>query len=57
MEWRKKMNLEKLKEEFKVPEVIQKYDGGGLFGRDKEGSPVWIYTVGRLDPKGVFDLL
>lgn len=53
MEWRKKMNLEKLKDEFKVPEVIQKYDGGGVFGHDKDGCPVWIYTIGRLDPKGL----
>lgn len=33
-------------------QVLQKYYPGGFFGYDKEGAPVFIDPVGRIDFKG-----
>ncbi|XP_035664877.1 SEC14-like protein 2 isoform X2 [Branchiostoma floridae] len=52
-EFRKKLNVDNLKKEFKVPEVLSKYFTGGLFSWDKEGCPVFYDPFGLLDVKGM----
>ena len=51
MEWRKKNNVDKLLD-WKVPEVLEKYYPGGLYGEDREGYPIWIDSLGTVDLKG-----
>ncbi|XP_041350512.1 retinal-binding protein-like [Gigantopelta aegis] len=53
MEFREKMNVDKLLEEYEPPEVLQKYMTGGTCGHDKDGSPVRIELYGHLDMKGL----
>ena len=49
--------MDTILETYKVPEVIEKYYVGGLFGRDKEGSLIWIDPYGRIDLKGLCTVL
>uniref|UniRef100_A0A8C5EEJ4 SEC14-like protein 2 n=1 Tax=Gouania willdenowi TaxID=441366 RepID=A0A8C5EEJ4_GOUWI len=53
VEFRKNMKVETILTHWKPPEVIQRYFSGGMFGYDREGSPVWYDVVGPLDPKGL----
>ncbi|XP_014664904.1 PREDICTED: SEC14-like protein 2, partial [Priapulus caudatus] len=50
--WRRQFGTEKILEEFKVPEVIEKYVPNGLFGEDKQGYPIMYYYF-DLDLKGL----
>ncbi|XP_032236004.2 SEC14-like protein 2 [Nematostella vectensis] len=50
---RKKFGLETILEDYKPPEVLEKYDPGGFFGYDKEGFPIFIDPVGKIDFKGL----
>ena len=52
MRWRADNNIDSILEEFKVPEVLQKYYATGLCGKDKQGQPLHIDNIGRLDVKG-----
>ncbi|XP_019622039.1 PREDICTED: SEC14-like protein 2 [Branchiostoma belcheri] len=52
-EFRKRQNVDNLKNEFKVPEVLTKYFTGGLFCWDKEGCPVFYDPFGQLDVRGM----
>lgn len=52
-EFRKFMSADTILEDWKPPEVIERYLSGGLCGYDKEGSPVWYDIFGPLDPKGL----
>jgi hypothetical protein len=52
MEWRKQMGAETILEDFKPPEVLEKYYTGGVCGFDKEGRPVLIDPWGCLDTRG-----
>ncbi|KER27725.1 hypothetical protein T265_05284 [Opisthorchis viverrini] len=36
---------------YRMPEVIDKYFPGGICGEDKEGRPLFIAPIGRVDPK------
>ncbi|KFU95667.1 SEC14-like 2, partial [Chaetura pelagica] len=38
---------------WQAPEVIGKYMPGGLWGYDREGSPIWYEIIGPLDAKGL----
>lgn len=53
LEFRKQLKVDTIIEDFKPPEVIEKYLSGGMCGYDREGSPVWYDVVGPLDPKGL----
>ncbi|XP_004086486.1 SEC14-like protein 2 [Oryzias latipes] len=54
MEFRKQMKVDMLANEWRPPEVIEKYLSGGMCGYDREGSPVWYDVIGPMDPKGLF---
>ncbi|XP_067649590.1 SEC14-like protein 2 [Haliotis asinina] len=51
--WRKQIGADTIQEDFKVPEVLQKYYIGGFCGHDNEGCPVWYEPFGHIDLKGV----
>ncbi|XP_013402720.2 SEC14-like protein 2 [Lingula anatina] len=51
--WRKKVGADTILEDCVLPEVITTYYAGGWCGFDKEGDPVWVDPVGRLDLKGI----
>uniref|UniRef100_A0A7M4EHK9 SEC14 like lipid binding 2 n=1 Tax=Crocodylus porosus TaxID=8502 RepID=A0A7M4EHK9_CROPO len=50
---RKVMDADNI-ENWKAPEVIEKYLSGGQCGYDRDGCPVWYEVIGPLDPKGLF---
>lgn len=53
LEFRRQMKVDTIIEDFKPPEVIEKYVSGGMCGYDQEGSPIWYDVIGPLDPKGL----
>lgn len=53
LSWREKNNVDTILEDFESPEVIKKYFTGGTSGFDKEGCPIWVDPLGRLDFKGL----
>lgn len=55
MSWRKLWNVDHILEDWKCPEVVEKFDIGGMCGYDKEMSPLWIYKCANLDMKGTVD--
>ncbi|XP_049644859.1 SEC14-like protein 4 [Suncus etruscus] len=52
MEFRKQQDLDNIFS-WQPPEVIQRYDTGGLSGYDFEGCPVWFDIIGTMDPRGL----
>ncbi|KAB5543408.1 hypothetical protein PHYPO_G00078780 [Pangasianodon hypophthalmus] len=53
LEFRKRLKVDAILEDWKPPEVIEHYVSGGMCGYDREGSPVWYDIIGPLDPKGL----
>uniref|UniRef100_A0A3P8ZBL4 SEC14-like lipid binding 7 n=1 Tax=Esox lucius TaxID=8010 RepID=A0A3P8ZBL4_ESOLU len=53
LEFRKRIKADTIIEDWKPPEVIQRYVSGGMCGYDLEGSPIWYDIIGPLDPKGL----
>ncbi|XP_030625322.1 SEC14-like protein 2 isoform X1 [Chanos chanos] len=53
LEFRKHMKADTIVDDWKPPEVIEKYVSGGMCGYDREGSPIWYDVIGPLDPKGL----
>ncbi|XP_017344731.2 SEC14-like protein 2 isoform X1 [Ictalurus punctatus] len=53
LEFRKRLQVDSILEDWKPPEVIEHYVSGGMCGYDREGSPVWYDIIGPLDPKGL----
>ncbi|XP_062870896.1 SEC14-like protein 2 [Trichomycterus rosablanca] len=53
LEYRKRMKVDTILEDWKPPEVIERYVSGGMCGYDREGSPIWYDIAGPLDPKGL----
>ncbi|XP_021368391.1 SEC14-like protein 2 isoform X2 [Mizuhopecten yessoensis] len=51
--WREKHNVDTILEDFESPDVVKKYFTGGTSGFDKEGCPIWVDPLGRLDFKGL----
>ncbi|XP_021368394.1 SEC14-like protein 2 isoform X3 [Mizuhopecten yessoensis] len=49
--WREKHNVDTILEDFESPDVVKKYFTGGTSGFDKEGCPIWVDPLGRLDFK------
>ncbi|CAG0894042.1 unnamed protein product [Darwinula stevensoni] len=53
LEWREKWRPEYLRDEWKLPEVLEKYGVVGFIGYDVEGSPVMLADEGAMDTKGI----
>lgn len=53
MAFREKMKVDTILEDYKQPEVLQKYLTGGFCGHARDGSPVRVEPYGRLDIKGL----
>ncbi|XP_072034353.1 SEC14-like protein 2 [Amphiura filiformis] len=54
IEWRAKTKIDTLVDDYKAPEVCEKYWAGGVLdGYDKEQGPIWILPAGTIDPKGL----
>ncbi|XP_051972063.1 SEC14-like protein 2 [Xyrauchen texanus] len=53
LEFRKHMKVDTIIEDWRPPEVIERYVSGGMCGYDCEGSPIWYDIIGPLDPKGL----
>ncbi|XP_078599497.1 SEC14-like protein 2 isoform X2 [Branchiostoma floridae x Branchiostoma japonicum] len=52
--YRKKMDVDNLKKNFKMPEVLDKFfPAGGFCGEDREGGLVFYQVFGRLDVPGM----
>ena len=52
IEWRAQNNVDSILQDFKPPEVVEKYYTGGLFGQDKQGALIWIEPAGFIDLRG-----
>lgn len=52
-EWRKVVRPDIHAPGFVVPDVLDMFNTSGVFGFDKEGSPIVIDRLGRMDPGGV----
>ena len=57
MAWRAKWGADTILEDYKPPEVMQKYWPGSHFGFDKEGHPIIISVNSNVDFKGNFYFL
>ncbi|XP_060077261.1 SEC14-like protein 2 [Ylistrum balloti] len=53
LSWREKNNVDTILDDFESPDVLKKYFTGGTSGFDKEGCPIWVDPLGRLDFKGL----
>ncbi|KAK3799926.1 hypothetical protein RRG08_003008 [Elysia crispata] len=53
IEWRAQNNVDSILQDFKPPEVVEKYYTGGLFGQDKQGALIWIEPAGFIDLRGI----
>lgn len=51
--WRARMGADSVLDKWTAPEVLRLYFVGGMCGHDKEGSPVYVIPMGRLDMKGL----
>jgi len=51
------MGADTVLDEWTAPEVLRKYFVGGMAGHDREGSPVYVVPMGRLDMKGTYVIL
>ncbi|XP_076239595.1 real-time [Calliopsis andreniformis] len=53
LHWRKKHQIDKLLEEYEVPQVVKDYFPGGWHHFDKDGRPLYILRLGQMDVKGL----
>ncbi|XP_043788233.1 protein real-time isoform X1 [Apis laboriosa] len=53
LHWRKKHQIDKLLEEYEVPQVVKDYFPGGWHYFDKDGQPLYILRMGQMDVKGL----
>lgn len=53
LHWRKKHQIDKLLDEYEVPQVIKDYFPGGWHHFDKDGRPLYILRLGQMDVKGL----
>ncbi|XP_015437427.1 PREDICTED: protein real-time-like, partial [Dufourea novaeangliae] len=53
LHWRKKHQIDKLLEEYELPQVVKDYFPGGWHHFDKDGRPLYILRVGQMDVKGL----
>ncbi|KYN12771.1 Protein real-time [Trachymyrmex cornetzi] len=53
LHWRKKHQIDKLLDEYEMPQVIKDYFPGGWHHFDKDGRPLYILRLGQMDVKGL----
>ncbi|XP_076163414.1 real-time isoform X2 [Ptiloglossa arizonensis] len=53
LHWRKKHQIDKLLEEYDMPQVVKNYFPGGWHHFDKDGRPLYILRMGQMDVKGL----
>ncbi|XP_051173287.1 protein real-time [Leptopilina boulardi] len=53
LHWRKKYQIDKLLDEYEMPQVVKDYFPGGWHHFDKEGRPLYILRLGQMDVKGL----
>ncbi|CAK9795902.1 Protein real-time [Anthophora quadrimaculata] len=53
LHWRKKHQIDKLLEEYEVPQVVKDYFPGGWHHFDTDGRPLYILRMGQMDVKGL----
>ncbi|XP_071876520.1 real-time [Bombus fervidus] len=53
LHWRKKHQIDKLLEEYDIPQVVKDYFPGGWHHFDKDGQPLYILRMGQMDVKGL----
>ncbi|KAG7199884.1 hypothetical protein KM043_014330 [Ampulex compressa] len=53
LHWRKKHRIDKLLDDYEVPQVIKDYFPGGWHHFDKDGRPLYILRLGQMDVKGL----
>ncbi|KAG5313219.1 RETM protein, partial [Pseudoatta argentina] len=53
LHWRKKHQIDKILNEYEMPQVIKDYFPGGWHHFDKDGRPLYILRLGQMDVKGL----
>ncbi|KAL0102728.1 hypothetical protein PUN28_018200 [Cardiocondyla obscurior] len=53
LHWRKKHQIDKLLDEYEIPQVVKDYFPGGWHHFDKDGRPLYILRLGQMDVKGL----
>ena len=53
MLWRKKHGVDKILNEYEMPQVVKEYFPGGWYMNDKEDRPLFILRLGVMDIKGI----
>ncbi|EFN83960.1 protein real-time isoform X2 [Harpegnathos saltator] len=53
LHWRKKHQIDKLLDEYEMPQVTKDYFPGGWHHFDKDGRPLYILRLGQMDVKGL----
>jgi hypothetical protein len=53
VQWRVVLKADTILQTYKIPEVVEKYYAFNMTGTDREGSPVWLYRIGKIDFKGL----
>ncbi|VDN04664.1 unnamed protein product [Thelazia callipaeda] len=51
--WRKQYNVDKILQDFDAPPVLKQFFPGCWHHHDREGRPVFVLRLGRLDMKGL----
>uniref|UniRef100_A0A158Q8A3 CRAL-TRIO domain-containing protein n=1 Tax=Elaeophora elaphi TaxID=1147741 RepID=A0A158Q8A3_9BILA len=53
VKWRKQHNVDKILQEFEAPPILKQFFPGCWHHNDKEGRPVFVLRLGKLDMKGL----
>ncbi|KAL3981956.1 PRELI-like family protein [Acanthocheilonema viteae] len=53
VKWRKQHNVDKILQEFETPPIFKQFFPGCWHYNDKEGRPVFVLRLGKLDMKGL----
>ncbi|VDP13395.1 unnamed protein product [Onchocerca flexuosa] len=53
IKWRKQHNVDKILQEFEAPPILKQFFPGCWHHNDKEGRPVFVLRLGKLDIKGL----
>lgn len=53
LHWRKKHQIDKLLDEYEMPQVVKDYFPGGWHHFDKDERPLYILRLGQMDVKGL----